>query len=127
MSRPPVGANRWAQFNAFMDGGAKEAGLSKSASLLWLYLFRHADERGNVKNVSFKRIAIDTPLAKRTITDAIGELHSSGLLQVLQEGRENGSPAEYRIRPRNPSGKPAKPRRRRAKVAEPVADSAIDL
>lgn len=125
--------NRFDQLNEFCDVGASESGLSMSAAMLWMFLWRHADEQGGVKQVSAGRIASCMPIKRRTITAAIKELHAAGLLKVVQEGREDGTPAVYRIRPRNFEGTAPKPRRKRSKGkptapkddAGPVAINAI--
>lgn len=76
--------------------------LKLSTVKVWLCLIRHADAITSKAVVAVSRIQTQTGLSKRAVTDALRVLRTTGLIDVVREGRPgiDGQPglcAEYRL------------------------------
>jgi hypothetical protein len=84
---------RWALFNAFVDGTARD--LTPAAALTWLILFRDT-KRNGLARTSQTDLARRAGVSVRAIRDAIRELVRGGLAVRVQRGGP-GRASVYRV------------------------------
>jgi hypothetical protein len=75
---------RSSAFGLFVDRGAKEAGLSIAAHVVWVAIFRHAADRR--VSVSVEAVASSTGLGRRAVARALAELKNKGMLRSKAGG-----------------------------------------
>ena len=93
-ARPNHNKRRWHTFNRFLDDIARS--LPNSAALIWLLLFRHADNRGEV-TLGTAHITKTLGIGRRTVSRGLAQLREAGLLKVLKAGNPNQGISTYKI------------------------------
>jgi DNA-binding MarR family transcriptional regulator len=84
---------RWALFNAFSDGIARD--LTPAAAMTWLILFRDT-KRNGLARTSQSDIARRAGVTDRAVRDALRELIRRGLVVRVQRGGP-GRASVYRV------------------------------
>lgn len=93
---PDKVGRRWQLFNCFVDNTLPC--LTPSWSAVWVHLFRHANQTGQVRR-SQQQIATGIGLDVRSVRRIIDRLTKLGLLRVLEKGNNlKGAASLYTIR-----------------------------
>ena len=97
MSDTKPKGDRFATINYWMMHGFQEYGLEPKERLVWLVLWRSATPNGDVKKVSFRRMAHETGLAERTCKRAMKSLLNQGVVKLVHRGNQHGYTNVYQI------------------------------
>lgn len=86
--------DRWATFNAFVDG---HLGAATSAEVrVWMVIYREV-RPGGLAHVGMSDIARRAGLTRRGVVKAINGLKRRGMVELVTRGSVNGSPNAYRV------------------------------
>lgn len=87
--------DRWATLNEFVDVIAPA--ITKTESLVWLLLFRHA--KGGVAETSQRTIATALQIQRTSAARALAGLVDCGLVWPVYKSSSRGAPSKYGIHP----------------------------
>lgn len=90
---PKKDANRWQEFNHFIDITMRD--LLPRQVRVWLTLFR--DSRNGVASVSQVYIGERCGLKRPTVSTTIGELEALGLVTTIHSGGVGRGVSKYRV------------------------------
>lgn len=98
-------ADRFQAINSFVDDIARH--LSPLEVAVWVVLWRRADARSNVAEISVEAIADKLGVSGRSVQRAVQWLLRVGLMERLLRGTRQAGVSRYRVEPRPATRLPA--------------------